>query len=177
MFEDYQSAVFKSVQDRLKSKYPEPSLKLEYPSEQALQDLDAVKSSGYFTWVPSLKSTVFTSYSYDHPIKLVVYYRGQPVGYAFGGYNDQCSSVEISWMEKRKDAHADLKNQMLGLALDSYSAYGIFLKKIGYSVDKLAIVSPLEGVKKYYLESGFRYDEDYNRGTPAMVLTLKSEQS
>ncbi|WP_038203993.1 hypothetical protein [Xenorhabdus bovienii] len=175
MFENYQSVVFKAVQVRLQSKYPDPSLKLEYPKEQAFLDLDAVKNSGHFTWVPSLKSAVLINLTYDHPIKLVVYYRGQPVGYAFGGYNDQCSSVEISWMEKRKDAHVDLKNQMLGLAFDSYSAYAIFLKKNGYSVDKLAVVSPLEDVKKYYLDSGFRYDAGYNKGASAMILTLKND--
>ncbi|PHM63543.1 hypothetical protein [Xenorhabdus ishibashii] len=178
MSKDYQSVVFKAVQDRLKSKYPDPSLKLEYPTEQALQELDSVKNSGNFTWFPSLKGNVFTDSSYlqpDHPIKLVVYYKGQVIGYAFGGYKEKCSSVEIAWMEKRKDAHGDLKNQMLGLALDSYSTYGIFLKEFGYSVDKVAIVSPLEDVKKYYLESGFRYDEDYDNGTPAMILELKSE--
>lgn len=174
MFKAFQTAVFKKVADQLKERFPHRSLELEYADELILNDMEFLKTHNKLRWDPSLKSRVFMDLLEEHPIKLVVYYRGEPIGYAFGCYCQELSAVHICWMEKRNDAHADLDHQMLGIVLDCYATYAQFLQRQGYIATTIALVSPVEGAKRYYLDSGFIYVEDYHRGASAMVLRNQS---
>lgn len=175
MFASFQSAVFKKVGEHLKQRFPHRSLELVYPDDLIIDDLDFLKTHNKLMWNAGIKSRLFTDLNEEHPIKLVVYYRGSPVGYAFGGFNKDKKAVEIGWMEKRNDAHEDLDHQMLGIVLDSYAAYALFLNAQGHDINQIVLVSPVEGAKRYYLESNFTYVADYNHGASAMILSMLSK--
>ncbi|MFS7881917.1 hypothetical protein ACEPPC_07895 [Cronobacter malonaticus] len=170
MFQAFQTAVFKSVAEHLKGRFPHKSLELVYADELILKDMEFLKNNNKLRWDPGLKSRVFMDMMEEHPIKLVVYYRGEPIGFAFGCYCKQKNAVHICWMEKRNDAHEDLDHQMLGIVLDCFSAYALFLKKQDMAIDTIALVSPVEGAMRYYTDSGFQYISDYYQGASAMVL-------
>ena len=174
MYEQFQDAIFKKVAEHLKERFPHRSLGLVHPNELIIQDLEFLKQHNKMKWDAGVKSRTLIDMVEKHPIKLVIYYRGEPVGYAFGGYNEELKSVEVHWMEKRNDAHEDLDHQMLGIVLDTYATYALFLDSQGMVSDKIAMVSPVEGAKAYYIESGFTFDSDYNRGASAMILNRVS---
>lgn len=171
MFEAFQTAIFDSVAEQLRDRFPHKSLSIVVPSALIYEDLELLRKTGRIKWDPFLKTQPFFELDNVHPIRLVVYYRGNPVGYAFGGYRKSHSAVEICWMEKRNDAHEDLDHQMLGIALDAYSAYAIFLRAQEHKVDKIALVNPIEGVRRYYQDSNFKYVDSYNGAVSAMILT------
>ena len=170
MFQAFQTAVFKNVAEYFKGRFPHKSLGLVYADELVLKDMEFLKANNKLRWDPGLKSRVFMDMMEEHPIKLVVYYRGEPIGFAFGCYCKPKNAVHICWMEKRNDAHEDLDHQMLGIVLDCFSAYARFLNLQGESIDSIALVSPVDGAIRYYTESGFEYIADYERGGCAMVL-------
>lgn len=171
-----QGAVFDNVAKRLRNKYPHKSLNIAYPSDLVIEDLDTLQGLGKLKWKASTKSGIMLTIEQQHPIKLVVYYRGAPVGYAFGGYKEKLESLEISWIEKRNDAHTDLDHQMLGLTIDSYAAYGMMLRKEGMPVKQIALVSPVEDVKRYYKDCGFKYTTSYDGHTEAMIYEYQKAE-
>lgn len=173
MLQAFQTAVFKQVAEQLKGRFPHRSLELVYADELVLKDMEFLKTSNKLRWDPGLKSRVFMDMMEEHPIKLVVYYRGEPIGFAFGCFNKHMQAVHICWMEKRNDAHEDLDHQMLGIVLDSFSAYALFLQKRGETISTIALVSPVEGAIRYYTDSGFEYISDYEHGGSAMILRNK----
>ena len=177
MYEQFQDAVFKKVAEHLKLRFPHRSLELVHPNDLIIEDLIFLKQHNKMMWDAGLKSRVMIDMQEKHPIKLVVYYRGEPVGYAFGCYNDELSSAEVHWMEKRNDAHEDLDHQMLGIVLDAFSTYALFLDAQGIKCDTIAMVSPVEGAKAHYLEGGFTFVANYNRGASAMVIQRVSKSS
>lgn len=174
MFKAFQTAVFKKVAEQLKDRFPHRSLELVYADELVLKDMEFLKTYNKLRWDPGLKSRVFIDMMEEHPIKLVVYYRGEPIGFAFGCFCKDMKAVHICWMEKRNDAHEDLDHQMLGIVLDCFAAYAQFLKRQGETITTIALVSPVEGAKRYYTDSGFEFVSDYDRGGSAMVLRSKN---
>lgn len=170
MFDAFQTAIFGKVADKLKERFPHKSLRLAYADALIIEDLDFLKKHNKLIWEPSLKARVLIDMVEEHPVKLVIYYRGSPVGYAFGCYCSDTQSLKVCWMEKRNDAHEDLDHQMLGIVLDAYAAYGQFLQRRGTTVSLIAFMSPIEGSKRYYSDSGFEYIDDFHSGSPAMVL-------
>ncbi|MEM8170526.1 hypothetical protein Q4R15_11755 [Morganella morganii] len=169
-----QDVIFGMVAKKLQCRYPDKSLSITYPSPLVIDDLDTLQEQGKLSWKASIKSGIMLTIDQVHPVKLVVYYRNVPVGYAFGGYKEHLETLEISWLEKRKDAHPDLNYQMLGLTLDSYAAYAAFLIKKGKPVKQIALVSPVEDVKPYYKKQGFKYTETYDGYTEAMIFEHKN---
>lgn len=171
MFQAFQTAVFKNVAEQLKGRFPHKSLELVYADELILKDMEFLKNNNKLRWDPGLKSRFFIDMMEEHPIKLVVYYRGEPIGFAFGCYCKPKQAVHICWMEKRNDAHEDLDHQMLGIVLDCFAAYAQFLLKVQVeTINTIALVSPVEGALRYYTDSGFEYVSDYDRGASAMIL-------
>lgn len=172
MSRDVQSEIFKAFADVVTYQYPDTSLCMVYADEPVLQDLEFLRENKKIKWDPSLKAMPFFDLDNEHPIRLVIYYRKEPIGYAFGGYRSSHKAVEVSWMEKRKDAHPDLDHQMLKLVMGAYATYATHLSRNGNEVDKLALVGPIDGVKQYYLDTGFVYNATYNGAIPAMVAKL-----
>ena len=170
MYEQFQDAVFKKVSEQLKLRFPHRSLELVHPNDLIIEDLKFLKQHNKMMWDAGLKSRFMIDLQEKHPIKLVIYYRGEPVGYAFGCYNEELSAAEVHWMEKRNDAHEDLDHQMLGIVLDTFSTYALFLDAQGLKCDTIAMVSPVEGAKAHYLEGGFTFDANYKRGASAMII-------
>lgn len=171
MFKAFQTAVFKHVAEQIRSRFPHRSLELVYADKLILQDMETLRDSRKLRWDPSLKSDVFLDMIEQHPVKLVIYYRGQPIGYAFGCYCEKTTSMHICWMEKRNDAHNDFDHQMLGVVLESYASYARFLQKRGFDVKEIALISPIDGVRRYYTDCGFTFVSGYYGGADAMVLT------
>ena len=176
MFDAFQMAVFGKVADHLKDRFPHKSLRLVYAEKLIIDDLDFLKQHNKLIWQPSTKANVLIGMVEEHPVKLVIYYRGSPVGYAFGCYCSETQALKVCWMEKRNDAHEDLEHQMLGIVLDAYAAYAQFLQRRGTLVGTIAFMSPLEGAKQYYLDSGFTYIPDFDRGSSAMILQNSKAQ-
>ncbi|MBV0841535.1 hypothetical protein [Serratia liquefaciens] len=172
MSKDVQSEIFKAYASAVSYQYPDDSLQMVYAETPVLQDLDFLRDNKKIRWDPSLKSLPFFDTDNEHPIRLVIYYRKDPVGYAFGGYRKSHKAVEVTWMEKRIDAHPDLDHQMLKLVVGAYATYATYLNNNGSEVDKLALVGPIEGVKQFYLDSGFVYNATYNGALAAMIADL-----
>jgi len=170
MVQAFQTAIFKSVAEQLKERFPHKSLGLVFADELVLKDMEFLKTHNKLRWDPGLKSRTFIDMMEKHPIKLVVYYRGEPIGFAFGCYSQEKQAVHICWMEKRNDAHEDLDHQMLGIVLDCFSAYAQFLQRKGETIGTIALISPVEGAIRYYTDSGFEYVADYDHGASAMIL-------
>lgn len=167
-----QSAVFSAVAERTKMRFPHQSLRLEVPDQLILEDLDFLKENKKIKWHASLKTFPVMNVDNDHPVRVVMYYRGNPVGYAFGGVCERRRSLEIHWMEKRNDAHEDLCHQFLGVVLDAYGAYAAYLISQGVDINRFAFVSPIEGSLRYYTDSGLTYDAAYDGSTAAMTMPI-----
>ncbi|HHW7209459.1 TPA: hypothetical protein ACU15Y_002553 [Escherichia coli] len=171
MFKAFQEAAFKQVAEGIRHKFPDNSLVLTYADTPVIDDFVALNRLGKLRWDPWLKNQPFFQEGQEHPIKLAVYYKKLPLGYAFGNYRKEKASLEICWMEKRKDADADMDHQLLPVALSCFSAYGLLIRAQGNVVDKIAMVSPVEDVRKYYYQHAkFRFISEYDGSICAMVL-------
>ncbi|MBD9658072.1 hypothetical protein [Pantoea sp. PNT03] len=174
-FELVHPTLFNALAHQLKFRFPDPSLLIEVPTSPILDDLSQLNEFGKINWVPRLVIPPYCEYDYHHPVRFVVYYRTKLVGYVFGGYNDAKQSLEVHYMEKVKDAHADLYKQFLPLTIEVMSAYACFLKQQGLLVDRIALVNPVSNRQSYYLDSGFELHGNYDGYCHAMVLSASLE--
>ncbi|MFV9350549.1 hypothetical protein ABQ428_24235 [Citrobacter freundii] len=138
MLEAFQEAAFNQVAEEIKHKYPDNTLVLTYAHSPVIEDFMILNRAGKLKWDPWLKNQPFFQPEHTHPIRLAVYYRRTPLGYAFGNFSAERQSLEICWIEKRLDAHADMDEQMLPIALTCFSAYGMLLRKQGHEINKIA---------------------------------------
>lgn len=164
-FLEVQSLTFSSVAKELSSKYPDNSLRLVTPknnSDLIMDDLRFLKQRDKLAYDAEIKMGL-NQYdgNNEHPVRLVVYYRGNPVGFAFGCVSEDQRFLEISWMEKRNDAHEDLDHQFLGIVLNAYTAYAATLSVLDIHVHSLALIAPVPGARKYYEKCGFIYTSRY----------------
>ncbi|WP_413113847.1 hypothetical protein [Thaumasiovibrio sp. DFM-14] len=142
-----------------------------------LGDVQDLQKQGLIAWDFFMKSSPWMGAvtNPEHIIKCVAYYGDAVSGYYCAGYAIGCIStdktaVEINFIEKRKDASADLRYKFLPIIVDAFLAYGLYLTSEGFAeVDKFVLIGPVEGVKKYYKEQGFTLIEDYSNGTEAML--------
>ncbi|MCD1127167.1 hypothetical protein LPW36_14385 [Jinshanibacter sp. LJY008] len=174
-FLQIQEVTFSAVAGRLKVKYPHQSLRIVVPKDFhdpiITDDLQCLKDRGVLQFNPGLK--IFPmEIGCDHPVRLVIYYRELPIGFAFGNVNYSNQTIEILWMEKRNDAHEDLDHQFLGIVLDAYLTYVAVLLSTGIKINKFALVGPIHGVIAYYTQSGFAYEQNYLRQCDAMVRPI-----
>ncbi len=150
-------------------------------SEAELDDLRILYEKGFIKWLASLKANPYmTPVSNSSELITAVVYYGDPIekyaciGYAIGCINAEGTALEITHMEKRKDAGNEWCSKFLPLIVDAYTSYGLLMNTLGATkINKLALVGPLPGVKKYYKESGFEYTADY-LDTDAMISFLKT---
>ncbi|VEJ54613.1 hypothetical protein [Pragia fontium] len=170
-----QSIAFAHAAKQLKGRYPHQTLQLVVPKAFddpiIIDDLMFLKNKGVLRYDPGLKVFPF-ELDYDHPVRLVMYYRGSPIGFAFGNVNYELNSIEILWMEKRNDAHEDLDYQFLSIVIDAYLAYAKVIGTMGIEVGQLALVGPIDGVIGYYQQSGFTFVSNYYKQCSAMVKRL-----
>lgn len=174
-FLQIQSIAFAHAAKQLKTRYPHQTLQLVVPKTFddpiITDDLMFLKNKGVLRYDPGLK--VFPcELDYDHPIRLVMYYRGSPIGFAFGNVNYTLNSIEILWMEKRNDAHEDLDYQFLSIVIEAYLSYAAVIGTMGIEVGQIALVGPIDGVIGYYQQSGFTHVSNYQKQCAAMVRRL-----
>lgn len=148
-------------------------------NEAALEDVQALKDRKLITWDFSMKTHIaMTPVSNpEHMLSCVAYYGDAVlgfycVGYAIGCISKDGTTIEIDFIEKRCDASDELRAKFLPLVIDAYATYGLYLnsKKVT-TIDKIALISPVQGVIGYYKKQGYNYSEDY-RGTTAMIMNL-----
>ncbi|WP_077337800.1 hypothetical protein [Vibrio ruber] len=169
-----------SVAEQLSQQFP-LNLSLttmkEAVTEQDLQDL---KKKGLITWDLTLKvgKTTTPVSNPEHMVVCVAYYGDGIDGYYCAGYALGCiskdnSSLEINFIEKRKDASTDLCYQFLPIMIEAFTAYGLYLNQENMSsVDKIVLVGPIDGVKKYYKDQGFKLVSEYYKGEEAMIKSM-----
>ncbi|WP_025903240.1 hypothetical protein [Tatumella sp. UCD-D_suzukii] len=172
--EQFQEGVFLELAKKITLRLPENSLRLTPPNPLINEEFRALKQQGLLMWDASEKFFIRCDLAESHPIKLIVYYRKQPIGYAMGGYNTATNTVEISWLEKRRDAHRDLDRQFLPIVLESFTGYALALRLRGITPTSIALTNPLQNRISYYSKSGFSFKTDYHKGMPAMILPLAS---
>lgn len=165
-FLEAQSLTFSSVAKKLSSKYLHNSLQLVTPknnSDPIMDDLRFLKQHERLAFDADIKMGLNRYVgNNEHPVRLVVYYRGNPVGFAFGCVSKDQQFLEISWMEKRNDAHKDLDHQFLGIVLNAYTAYAATLSVVlDIHVHSLVLIAPVLGVREYYKDCGFIYTDKY----------------
>lgn len=180
-FTEIQDVIFSAVAAE-HSKKTELKITMGIATEEALEDLEELRRCERLRWQADLKvGKCFSPASNPaHEVTIVVYYGG-PVdgycclGYALGCVNAPGTAIEITHMEKRKDAGSEWCNKFLPLIVDAITSYGLYLNSAGITnISKLALVGPLPGVKKYYTEQGFDYFADY-LNTDAMIKFLEKE--
>ncbi|EQA4698956.1 hypothetical protein ACX3KM_002913 [Vibrio cholerae] len=175
---EIQDVIFSSVAVE-HSKFFDLKITMGTATEGALEDLDELKRHGVLMWHANLKVGVHFSPASNpnHEITLVVYYGGPVKGYCCIGYALGCvdsagTAIEITHMEKRKDAGVEWCSKFLPLVIDAVVSYGLYLNSAKVAnINKLVLMGPLQEVRKYYQKHGFEYYADY-QNTDAMVKFL-----
>ncbi len=172
-----QDLVFSLSANSIGKQHSLKTLKLAAPlnmNDEMIKDLCFLRDQGLLKYDASLKIFPMEIDS-PHPVRLVVYYTGKPMGYAFGNMDIVNGTVEITWIEKRKDAHPDLDCQFLAIAVGSYLAYAATLRRsLGVPFKQIALIGAVEGARKYYERCGFRSVSNYQGRGEAMVIPLEN---
>ncbi|HHR6502547.1 TPA: hypothetical protein ACS8CD_003107 [Providencia alcalifaciens] len=172
-----QDIVFSLSANSISKQLPLKTLKLAAPlsmNDEMIKDLCFLRDKGLLKYDASLKIFPMEIES-PHPVRLVVYYGGKPVGYAFGNMDFTNGTIEITWIEKRKDASSDLDCQFLAIAVSAYLAYAATLRSsLGVTFKQIALIGAVEGARSYYERCGFRSVSYYQGRGEAMVISLEN---
>jgi len=149
-------------------------------SESTFLDLEELKNKGLLVWDFKMKSSSWSSVVSNpkHAINCVAYYGDAETGYYCLGYAIGCISedqtlVEINFIEKRKDASAELDGKFLPVIIDAFASYALYLnKETEANISDFVLVGPLPGVKAYYQKAGFINVENYYKGADGMLMKL-----
>ncbi|EKO3553633.1 hypothetical protein U2G54_000996 [Vibrio fluvialis] len=172
---EIQDVIFASVAAEHSKRF-DLKITMGVATEEALEDLDELRAHERLQWHANLKvgKNFSPASNPEHEITAVVYYGGPVdgyccIGYALGCINAEGTAVEITHMEKRRDAGSEWCSKFLPLIVDAVTSYSLYLNSAKLAnICKLALVGPLPGVRKYYQEQGFEYFADY-LCTDAMV--------
>lgn len=176
--EEIQEQIFSNVSLKISERLPKNITLTATPNERVLSDLNDLKDQGLIIWDFAMKAAPWGTpvSNLEHMIKCIAYYGDAVDGYYCVGYAIGCVDVknrtmEINFIEKRNDASEDLKDQFLPVIFDAFMAYKSFLNEFDPDsfIDKVALVGPVPGVRKYYVEHGFEYISDYSYGIDAMI--------
>ncbi len=145
----------------------------------ALKDIEELKGRGLLFWDLSFKLMPFMDSvsNCKHQLLTVVYYGDGVIGrycagYALGCVNEERKSVELNFIEKRKDASVDLNHTFFPAIYEAWTTYVYALIDLfGYEIDKFVLVGPVPGVRKYYTDAGFTAVDDYF-GSEVMIRKL-----
>lgn len=144
-------------------------------NEQTLEDLRNLREQGLLNWDLEMKRSPFMGVlpAGVHKVECAVYYGNDEeqyccIGYAFGCINFDNKAFELHFIEKRSECGSDWERQFFPFIVKSFSGYiGMINSKYGTKINQFVIVSPVDGVKKYYLRNGFEllrdnsYSDDY----------------
>nr|ELV8710990.1 hypothetical protein [Vibrio vulnificus] len=147
---EIQDVIFSSVAVE-HSKVFDLKITMGVATEEALEDLEELRKHGVLQWHANLKVGIALSPASNpaHEITLVVYYGGPVNGYCCIGYALGCvdvtgTAIEITHMEKRKDAGSEWCSKFLPLVIDAVASYGLYLNSMKLTnIRKLALVGPL----------------------------------
>lgn len=110
-----QAFVYEQVGIEISTKLPKNISFTNDLNEQSLRDLRKLNLTGKIGWDLQFKLSTFTESidNYDHPVYGIVYYGNKQEGYScigffLGSVNEDKHSIELNYIEKRKDAHKDL---------------------------------------------------------------------
>jgi len=179
--EESQELIFSNVGLEVSNRLPKNITLSAIPSERTLLDLQRLQDYGLITWDFNMKSSSWGTpvSNPEHMIKCVAYYGDGVdgyycVGYAIGCINVENTTIEINFIEKRRNASEELKEKFLPIISDAFIAYRNFLNEFDVEshITKIALVGPIPGVQKYYAEQGFDYVNDYLWGSDAMVKDI-----
>lgn len=176
-FGEIQEKIFSLVAEETSKELPLNITLTSALEDATLKDIQSLKEQNLIIWDFSMKAQpCMTPVSNpEHMIKCVAYY-GDAVngyycaGYALGSISVDNTTIEINFIEKRKDASTDLCSKFLPIIVDAFTTYGLYLNSEGVTeISKFALVGPVPGVKKYYQEQGFELVPDYSYGMEAMI--------
>lgn len=170
LFVALQAAIFSEVAKQAGVDFPGGALEISPPNPLIIDDLETLHERGLLRWDAAVKFSSLCELIEKHPIKLCIYYKRKPVGYATGCFNSETNTVEIFWLEKRSDCDPDFDHKFFPLVLDAFSAYAMSLSLHDIFPGRIAVLSPIEACIAHYENSGMAYTEDYHRGCAAMIL-------
>lgn len=176
-FGEIQEKIFSLVAEEISKKLPLNITLTSALEDITLKDIQSLKEKNLIIWDFSMKAqpSMTPVDNPDHMIKCVAYY-GDAVngyycaGYALGSISTDNTTIEVNFIEKRKDASTDLCSKFLPIIFDAFTTYGLYLNSEGITqISKFALVGPIPGVKKYYMDLGFKLEADYSYGMEAMI--------
>lgn len=156
-------------------------LSLTIISDASRSDIDELIEKKLIKWDFNFKHLPYITpvSNSEHQVSLVAYYGDAECGYCcvgcvLGCVSEDQTAIEISLIEKRCDADSDLDSNFLSIAIDAFTTYALYLNKMhDFSISKFVLVGPVEGVKAYYQQKGFKLVCNYNnQQIEAMTLTL-----
>lgn len=176
--EDFQNKAFYEASSKFNELLPS-NLCIGVGDSLALQDIEELKGRGLLIWDLRFKLQPFMECisNFEHKLLTVVYYGDGVIGrycagYALGCVNEGRKAVELNFIEKRSDASEDLHNMFLPAIYEAWTTYVYALNDLyNYDIEKFVLIGPIEGVRKYYRDSGFTFVDDYF-GSEAMVRHL-----
>lgn len=176
-YEEIQDKIFSAVAEQVSEFLPLNITLTAAIEDVALKDIQTLKEQNLLFWDFSMKAQPYMTpvSNPEHMIKCIAYY-GDGVngyycaGYALGSISSDGTTIEVNFIEKRKDASTDLCSKFLPIIVDALAAYGLYLNSEGLAtITKFALVGPVPGVKAYYQEQGFELVPDYSYGMEAMI--------
>lgn len=179
--EKIQGAIFSASSHRSSQMLPKEVSLMAVPSKDAEDDLQNLYERKLLGWDFNMKASPIFGFvgNPEHMIKCVVYYacedhRYKCIGYAVGSINEERGSVEIDYIEKRKDAPDDLRSKFLPIIVDAYASYALYLNKSieGLQINEFAFINPLIDKFTFYQERGFEIVGNYSGGCAAAVKYL-----
>lgn len=179
--EQVKEQIFASVAEKHSENLP-LKISLATTSAHTTQDIAELKEKELLVWDFNMKSIPCMSpvSNPDQMLSCIAYYGDAEngwvcIGYALGCISKDFQAIEVTHIEKRKDAGDDLKSKFLPVIVDAFVAYGLYLNHITSTrISKFVFVGPVPGVLDYYKQQGFEYIDDYSSsGSDAVVKYMK----
>lgn len=178
-----QQMVFSRVAKNISNKLPKRLSLMAELNDQVKVDLNQLTDAGLLAWDLPFKASC--SYmeavsNYEHILTCVAYYGDDVdkyacVGYALGCVNIDQTAIEMNYIEKSREAHHDLAQQIFPVMVNAFYAYAKFLNvKKEADIKEFILVDPVENVISYYEKFGFELNDKHPEDNrKVMVLSLK----
>ena len=171
--------VFEQVGKEISTKLPKDINFTNNINEQTIQDLEKLNSEGKLGWNLPFKLAPFMNSisNYEHPVYSVIYYGDKQEGYSCIGFflgcvNEEKNAIELNYIEKRNDAHDDLRHCFFASTNELLIAYASWLNLHEFNINTIALIDTLEYIKPHYQKYGYKIDKTYTQES-IDVMTLK----
>lgn len=179
--EKVQAGIFSASSHKSSQSLSKQISLMAVPSKQAEDDLQELYEKQLLGWDFNMKVCPVFGFICNpaHVVKCVAYYGDEEngykcIGYAIGSINEERGSIEIDYIEKRKDSPDELRSKFLPIVVDAYASYALYLnRKIeNLQINEFAFINPVEDKLTFYQKRGFEIIKNYSGDCVAAVKYL-----